>query len=30
MDALEDGLDYSGYFQLNITDGNMEWEFMNF
>ncbi len=30
MDALEDGLDYSGYFQLNITDGNMDWEFINF
>jgi hypothetical protein len=30
MDALEDGLDYSGYFQLNITDGIMEWEFENF
>ena len=30
MDALEDGLDYSGYFQLNITDRNMDWEFINF
>jgi predicted phosphodiesterase len=30
MDALEDGLDYSGYFQLNVTDGNLDYTFINF
>jgi predicted phosphodiesterase len=30
MDALMDGLDYSGYFQLNIKNGNLDYEFVNF
>jgi hypothetical protein len=30
MDALEDGLDYSGYFKLNMIDGNIDYEFINF
>jgi hypothetical protein len=30
MDALEDGLDYSGYFKLNMIDGKIDYEFINF
>jgi predicted phosphodiesterase len=30
MDALEDGLSYSGYFKLNMIDGNIDYEFINF
>jgi len=30
MDALEDGLDYSGYFKLIVHNGNMDYEFLNF
>jgi len=30
MDALMDGLSNSGYFQLNVKNGNLEYEFLNF
>jgi predicted phosphodiesterase len=30
LDALKDGLDYSGYFKLNMIDGNIDYEFINF
>jgi len=30
MDALEDGLDNSGYFKLNVNNGNFDYEFINF
>jgi hypothetical protein len=30
MDALKDGLDYSGYFQLNVESGKLGYNFINF
>ena len=30
MDALMDGLSYSGYFQLDVQSGNLEYKFLNF
>jgi hypothetical protein len=30
MDALEDGLDNSGYFKIKVNGDNLNWEFINF
>ncbi len=30
MDALMDGLSNSGYFQLEVKSGNLEYRFLNF
>ncbi len=30
MDALEDGLDNSGYFKINVIGENLNWGFINF